>query len=297
MDLHGFLVVDKPGGLTSHDVVAHVRRLLHTRKIGHAGTLDPAAEGVLVLAIGRATKLLPELSTSSKVYAAHMVLGVESQSGDIEGPATSPVRTTDTPSDRAVLETLDQFLGEIEQVPPAHSAIKVEGQPLYRRVRRGEEVVVPTRRVTISALRVLHYRFPDLFVEIECSSGTYIRSLARDIGSRLGCGAYLHHLIRLGVGQFRLEHSWPLDTLQQELNSANFSHFALHPAWDADFTRAMVLEPENVNAWYDGRPVAPRDQTESATMVHAFGEDGLWLGAGVLDSERNAILPKIVVHD
>jgi len=294
MDLHGLLIIDKPRGITSHDVIARVRRLLQTRKVGHAGTLDPAAEGVLVLGIGRSTKLLGALTGHAKRYAAHVVLGAGSESGDIEGPVVVDTSSTHLPSKNAVRTALTRFTGDIEQIPPAHAAIKVGGQPLYRYARRGTDVDIPVRRVQIASIELLDYRFPDLFLAIQCSAGTYIRSLARDLGEALGTSAYLHALLRTEAGRFRLNDAWTLAELERDLRPETFERFALHPALADDSISALVLGADDVNAWYDGRPMAATG-CSSLERAHAFKLDGSWLGYGLRDGD--IWQPKMVVHD
>jgi tRNA pseudouridine55 synthase len=293
MDLHGILVVDKPRGITAHDVVARVRRLLQTRKVGHAGTLDPAAQGVMILGIGRATKLLGALTGHTKRYAAHVVLGVGSESGDIEGPLmVHPTRCGPLPEDD-VRRALMRFIGVIEQVPPAQAAIKVGGQPMYRYARRGSPIEVPGRRVHIHTLEQIDYRFPDLYLDVQCSAGTYIRSLARDLGSALGTSAYLHALLRTDSGCFSLIDAWTITELEHSLRPETFERFALHPAFAEDKAAALALSPNDVNAWYDGRPVATTGRSDLG-RAHAFQIDGSWLGVGL--REREFWQPKMVVH-
>jgi len=293
MELHGILVVDKPRGLTSHDVVARVRRLLQTRKVGHAGTLDPAAEGVMILGIGRATKLLGALTSHTKRYAAHVVLGAGSESGDIEGPLTiGPVRCQPSTQD-ALHDALTRLTGNIEQIPPAHAAIKVDGQPLYRYARRGTMIDVPSRRVRIDRLDLLDYRFPDLYLDILCSAGTYIRSLARDLGDALGTSAYLHALVRIESGRFGLRDAWSMAELEQDLSPETFERFALHPSLAEDSSAALALGPKDVNAWYDGRSVAAIGRS-NLERGNAFQTDGCWLGVGV--REHEFWQPKMVIH-
>ncbi len=297
MDLHGILVVDKPRGMSSHDVVNRVRRLLKTRKVGHAGTLDPAAEGILVIALGRATKLLTALSTSTKSYAAHIVLGVSSVTGDIEGPVEIPDEPVAAPSADEVSRALERFVGEIAQRPPAHSAIKVGGQPLYRRARQGEQIDVPTRTITIRELNLLDYSYPDLYVEVTCSAGTYVRSLARDVGQALGTAGYLHYLLRTTSGGLGLRDAWSMDDLERSLRPETFAQFALHPALPAREAVALLLGSDAYKAWYDGRPVTARLYDQPTSLVHAFQADGAWIGMADHDPVRDVYLPRIVVHE
>jgi tRNA pseudouridine55 synthase len=213
----GLVVVDKPAGWTSHDVVARVRRLARTRRVGHAGTLDPMATGVLVLGVERATKLLGHLTPTTKGYDATVRLGRSTVTDDAEGEVTggSSAAGVDEPAVRAALAALT---GEIEQVPAAVSAVKVDGRRAYERVRAGEDVGLPARRVTVSRLDLLAARRPepgllDLDVAVECSSGTYVRALARDLGEALRTGGHLTALRRTRVGPFTLADAVTLDEL------------------------------------------------------------------------------------
>ena len=200
----GILNLDKPQGWTSHDVVARVRRLTGERRVGHAGTLDPLATGVLLICLGAATRLVEYLQASQKTYRATVRLGLATTTDDAEGEvmASRPVPPL---TEADVERVLVAFRGTISQRPPAHSAIKQDGVPLYRRARRGEKVEAPPRTVTIYELNVVAWMPPDLMLQITCSSGTYIRSLARDLGERIGCGGHLAGLCRTASGRFRLE--------------------------------------------------------------------------------------------
>lgn len=215
--IDGIVIVDKPGGWTSHDVVARVRRTLGTRKVGHAGTLDPMATGVLVLGVGRGTRLLGHLALAEKTYEATVRLGVATTTDDAEGDvvATAPV---DPAGESQVREVLPRFLGVIQQVPSSVSAIKVDGKRAHARVRAGEDVALPPRAVTIHDLTVGEFRrigeHLDFDLAVRCSSGTYVRAIGRDIGSALGVGGHLTALRRTSVGAFALDGaSTDLDTL------------------------------------------------------------------------------------
>lgn len=212
----GLVVVDKPAGMTSHDVVARVRRLAGTRKVGHAGTLDPMATGVLVLGVNKATRLLGHLSLSEKGYHATVRLGASTSTDDAEGQITASTRASDV-SEEAVRAAVDRFVGEIDQVPSSVSAIKVDGQRAYARVRAGETVELPARPVTIESVEVTDLRregeFLDVGISVRCSSGTYIRALARDLGSALGVGGHLTSLRRTVVGPFGLGDTHTLEQL------------------------------------------------------------------------------------
>jgi tRNA pseudouridine55 synthase len=217
MKLDQVLLIDKPAGITSFGVVARVRRQLseqvgHRVKVGHAGTLDPFATGLMLILTGKFTKKAGEYSKLDKVYLATIRLGETSTTGDPEGEIT-PVTASDSPrviasgakqsrpSQTKVEETLETFLGEITQTPPIYSAIKINGQRAYKLARQGKTPEMPTRQVTIYDIKLISYDFPDLTIQVHCSSGTYIRTLAEDIGAKLGTGAYTTALRRLKVGQ------------------------------------------------------------------------------------------------
>jgi tRNA pseudouridine55 synthase len=213
----GLVVVDKPGGMTSHDVVARVRRLAGTRKVGHAGTLDPMATGVLVLGVNRATRLLGHLTLSDKRYDATIRLGVRTTTDDAEGDVLD-TRATEDVTAEAVQKALSGLVGEIDQVPSAVSAIKVEGRRAYARFRAGEAVDLPARRVTIHALDVTALDLPTVAISVHCSSGTYVRAIARDVGATLGVGGHLTSLRRTSVGPFDLAVAHTLDDLEDRVS-------------------------------------------------------------------------------
>jgi tRNA pseudouridine55 synthase len=214
------VVVDKPGGWTSFDVVARIRRLAGTRRVGHAGTLDPMATGVLVVGVGKATRLLGHLALTGKVYRATMRLGETTSTDDAEGElvATAPAGGLD---ERAVLAALEAFRGQITQVPPQISAIKVDGKRSYARARAGETVELAARTVSVSRLDLEEVRRGaatlDLDLEIACSSGTYIRSMARDLGAALGVGGHLTALRRTAVGPYGIDTARTLEQLVENL--------------------------------------------------------------------------------
>jgi tRNA pseudouridine55 synthase len=216
----GLVIVDKPAGVTSHDVVSRVRRLAGTRKVGHAGTLDPMATGVLVLGVNRATRLLGHLTLTEKSYDATIRLGAATTTDDAEGEvvSTAPVGGLDEGRIRSALAS---YVGEIEQVPTAVSAIKVDGRRAYQRVREGEDVQLAARSVTVHELEVHRVRPAGELVEVDlsvrCSSGTYIRAIARDLGRDLGVGGHLGALRRTAVGSFTLGDTRTLEQLAEEL--------------------------------------------------------------------------------
>jgi tRNA pseudouridine55 synthase len=242
----GVVVVDKPAGITSHDVVARVRRLAGTRKVGHAGTLDPMATGVLVVGVNRATRLLGHLLVTDKAYDATIRLGASTTTDDAEGE-TVTTAAADTITDDAVRAGLAAMVGDIEQRPSAVSAIKVDGRRAYERVRAGEDVELPARSVRIDAIDVHDVRRTDGFVDVDvsvrCSSGTYIRAIARDLGAALGVGGHLTALRRTAVGTFGLDVARTLDELAEDLQVVDIATAArsAFPACDLDDTEAALV--------------------------------------------------------
>ena len=218
MSVDGLIVVDKPAGMTSHDVVARIRRLAKTRRVGHGGTLDPMATGVLIIGVNRATRLLTYVIGSGKSYAATVRLGQSTVTDDAEGDVTATVSAAGV-EDAAIRAGLAVQRGEIDQVPSAVSAIKVNGERAYKRVRDGETVDLPPRRVTIARLDVLEIRrqgdLVDVDIEVDCSSGTYIRAIARDLGTGLGVGGHLTALRRTAVGRMTLGEAVTLEQLEE----------------------------------------------------------------------------------
>jgi tRNA pseudouridine55 synthase len=258
----GVLVVDKPSGWTSHDVVGRVRRLAGTRKVGHAGTLDPMATGVLVLGIGRATRLLGHLSLTDKEYDATIRLGITTVTDDAEGDVLE-VRDASAVGD--VVAAMASLTGEVHQVPSAVSAIKVDGVRAYARVRAGEDVALAPRLVTVARFELLERRADDLDVRVECTSGTYVRALARDLGQLLGVGAHLTSLRRTRVGPFGLVEARTVEQLADQLDVV-----PLDDAVAASFPRRELTEDEAVALSF-GKKLAP---TGSLGTHGAFAPDG-----------------------
>lgn len=231
MSMDGILCVDKPRGWTSFDVVAKVRGIIRAQmrqqnpdikriKVGHTGTLDPAATGLLVLCVGKATKLVPQFTKLDKTYDVEFTLGVTSSTDDSEG-ILEKIHDAIPPSETTVKTTLNSFLGEQEQVPPQYSAIKVNGRRAYESARKGQAVELKPRLVTIYEISNYTYSWPIVHCTIRVSSGTYIRSIARDLGDRLGVGAYMSALRRLNVGQFDVMDAMSLDSFSFEAIKTN----------------------------------------------------------------------------
>ncbi|MDQ1628347.1 MAG: tRNA pseudouridine55 synthase [Actinomycetota bacterium] len=242
----GLLVVDKPAGWTSHDVVARTRRLAGTRRVGHAGTLDPMATGVLVLGLGKATRLLGHLTLTEKAYDATIRLGASTLTDDAEGEVTATTSAGEV-TEQAIREGVAALTGAIEQVPSSVSAIKVDGERAYRRVRAGDEVTLAARPVVVSQFEVLAVRRTgdsvDVDVSLVCSSGTYVRALARDLGAALGVGGHLRALRRTRVGPYDLDASRTLEQLEVELDVLPMAAAvrAAFPVREVDAAAAVVI--------------------------------------------------------
>ena len=262
----GLVVVDKPGSMTSHDVVSRVRRLAGTRKVGHAGTLDPMATGVLVLGLNRATRLLGHLTLTDKRYDATVRLGGTTTTDDADGDLVSS-SPTDHLSEDDVRSALSSLVGEIDQVPSSVSAVKVDGRRAYARVRAGEEVELSARRVTIHAIDVVSLDLPEVKVAVHCSSGTYVRAIARDLGAALGVGGHLTALRRTAVGPFTLADARSIDELTES--------FTITPIADAARASFPALDLDDAQA-ADVR-VGRRLDLALDTTTALFAPDGEFL--------------------
>jgi len=211
--MDGILVVDKPQGFTSHDVVDFMRKRFGLKKVGHAGTLDPMATGVLVMLIGKCTSLSSSFMQDDKDYEGTMVLGATSDTGDAWGKIT-PSGESPVSDEESIKEVFASFIGEIEQKPPMYAAVKVNGSKLYELARKGISVDVPPRKIVIKRLDIISIEAPKIRFSVSCSKGTYVRQLAVDIGERLGCGAYLSELKRTRSGKFSISEAALIDELR-----------------------------------------------------------------------------------
>jgi tRNA pseudouridine55 synthase len=252
--ISGALVVDKPVGMTSHDVVQAIRNGTNLRRAGHTGTLDPRASGVLVILVGPAVRLSEYVSASDKRYQAIIRLGGSTDTFDAEGlvtPTKDPVNVTEAQFE----EALKTFIGEIEQTPPPYSAVKVQGRKAYEMARQGEEVDLAPRKITVHHLEVLEWTPPEVVIDVHCSSGTYVRSLANDLGVKLGCGAYLVGLRRTKSGRFSLRDSVPLRKLQEAFTAGNWYQYLIPAAEALGDWPAVELNPDEVEGVRHGHRV------------------------------------------
>ena len=268
----GVLVIDKPVGMTSHDVVQIVRKGTDIRRAGHTGTLDPRASGVLVVLIGPAVRLSEFVSASDKRYQATIRLGSSTDTYDADGTITQSNPTINI-SEQQFVDSLDNFIGEIEQVPPPYSAVKVKGRKAYEMSRKGEEVELAPRKINVYSLELLEWVPPEAVVDVYCSSGTYVRSLAHDLGQLLGCGAHLVGLRRTKSGRFTLRDAVPLRRLREAFTAGEWYKYLI-PAAEALADWPMVeLDPDQVELVRHGHriPLAP-GETGWARAVSQQGD-------------------------
>lgn len=274
--MDGLLIVDKPSGCTSHDVVQRVRRLLGQRRVGHAGTLDPEATGVLLLTLGQATRFFPYLSGHDKSYEGTIRLGFATDTYDASGARTSPeAEAAGLPGGDAVAAAMKGLEGELLQAPPPYSAKKVGGKPAYRLARAGLGVALEPVRVRIGSFRPGEYAPPLLGFAVDCSAGTYVRSLAHDLGQRLGCGAHLRSLRRTASGPFSVESAITLAGLEAAAEEGRARGLIIPIEQIFPGTPAVALVPAALRRARNGSPLRPED-------LAAPGGEELVLGASAL---------------
>jgi tRNA pseudouridine55 synthase len=273
--LHGILPIDKSQGWTSHDVVARVRRLAGQRQVGHAGTLDPLATGLLLVVLGSATRLSRYLMESRKAYCAEVVFGTRTNTDDAEGIIVASGDCDWSRLRREKIEAaIPRFVGEIMQTPPAYAAVKQDGQRLYALARKGVDVRVEARPVTVHEIRILGWEPPRLRLFVECGSGTYIRSLARDLGDVLGTRGYLHALRRVSSGAFRVAEAATLEVMEEH----GVEPYLRRPDLAVISLPAVVVRGPEAFQVIHGAPVALR--TCAAGMVRLYDELGRFLAVG-----------------
>jgi tRNA pseudouridine55 synthase len=290
--LDGVLLLDKPLGLSSNDALIRAKRIYLAKKAGHTGTLDPLATGLLPLCFGEATKFSQDLLEADKTYEATMRLGVRTTTGDAEGEA---LQTREVTCDEAaILAAMSDFRGEIAQVPPMYSALKRDGKPLYEYARAGQTVEREARNVTIRALELIACALPDVTFRVTCSKGTYVRTLAEDIGERLGCGAHLIALRRTGVGALTLEHAVTLETLSEATPAERDSLLQPVDALLSTFP-AVYLDADATRRFAQGQRLKLSDIADApaeAARVRVYTRDDQRLlgvaraGEGVLAPDR-----------
>jgi tRNA pseudouridine55 synthase len=300
--ISGFLNVDKPPGWTSSDVVAKLRSAFQLRrrglKIGHGGTLDPIATGVLPICIGGATRLSEFVLSGSKSYLMSARLGISTDTYDSEGTETnrqdySSVKSTD------LMSALSEFRGEIDQVPPMYSAIKKDGQPLYKLARQGKTIPREPRKVEVHKLELTAWDPPNFTLKIDCGSGFYARSLANDVGQRLGCSAHMTSLRRTRAGDFHVADSLSLDALIASTDADSWTHHLVKPDHVLKQLPSTTLDDAETVAFLHGRMI----ETDFAnweyrkTRIRVYGKNGEFIGLARVDEKANLIHPATVFKD
>ncbi len=283
--------MDKPAGWTSHDVVGRVRRLIGERQVGHAGTLDPAATGVLPVAVGSATRVLEFMDDAAKTYVAEITFGVETDTFDADGQVTG---VTDPLSldQSGIARALYTFLGSQLQVPPMYSAVRVGGRRLYEEAREGRTVDRPARPVVFHQLDLLAWASPTATVLVECSKGTYVRSLAHDLGDHLGTGAHLSSLVRTRAGVFTVCQAWTLRELAELDLPAVWAEVAFHPDIVLEEWPALILNDAEAKTWRQGNGIAA---APIEARCRAYDAGGEWLGVGVGQADLGVWRPSKVM--
>ena len=288
----------KPPGMTSHDCVAIIRRMLGTKKVGHTGTLDPAACGVLPLCVGRATRLAEYAQQDDKIYRAEIIIGLTTDTHDLQGRVTSRKTCRGLPVER-IRDALDNFKGSIRQIPPDYSAVKHKGEKLYELARRGVQVPEKPRTVVVKDLKLISFvnniPFPRLTVDVHCSKGTYIRSLCRDIGDLLSTGAVLSFLVRTSSGPFKLENSWTKEEIETAISLGDYYFLASPNVMLTNFP-AVVVKSSAVKRVKNGVVITSEDiltqvLSDNQKMVKVLHGDDL-LAVGQLNHTDNGIIIK-----
>ncbi|OGN74037.1 MAG: tRNA pseudouridine(55) synthase TruB [Chloroflexi bacterium GWB2_54_36] len=291
--ISGVLVVDKPVGLTSHDVVQIIRRGTFIRRAGHTGTLDPRASGVLVVLLGPAVRLSEYVSASDKRYQAVIQLGKTTDTYDADGQVltSNPV---DNITEAQFEEALQQFVGEIEQVPPPYSAIKIKGRKAYEMARNGEEFDLQPRKINVYSLELLEWAPPEAVIDVYCSSGTYIRSLANDLGKVLGCGAHLVGLRRTKSGRFTLRDAVPLRKLREAFDDGSWYQYVIPAAEALSDWPSIALTEADVDAIRHGHRVS--GEAGIGKMARGISEQGDLVALLEFDPASNEWQPKKVFN-
>ena len=282
----GLINIVKPPGMTSHDVVSFIRRTYHLKRVGHAGTLDPAAAGVLAVALGPATRMLEYMTDCDKSYRVELTIGYETDTGDDTGTITNSVECI-MPAQDKINEVLASFLGTIEQVPPMYSAIKIQGKKLYELARAGITVERKPRTITIHKINLLKLDQKSILFDVTCSKGTYIRSLCTDIGKKINCPAVMSFLVRTRVGSFSLDQAFTLEEIEQNTENA-----VLPVDTALDYMPKIILSQQIASAFKHGQNISMSTDDECGqTLLRIYDEQNLLIGIGQKKSGTAVIVP------
>lgn len=286
MIVGGLINIIKPPGMTSHDVVSFIRRTYHLKRVGHAGTLDPAAAGVLPVALGPATRMLEYMTDCDKSYRVELTIGYETDTGDDTGTITNSIDCT-MPAQDKIEEVLTSFLGTIEQVPPMYSAIKVQGKKLYELARAGITVERKARTITIHKINLLKMDQKSILFDVTCSKGTYIRSLCTDIGAKINCPVVMSFLVRTRVGSFSLDKAFTLEEIGEKSESA-----VLPVDTALDYMPKVILSREVTSAFKHGQNISiSTDDEYGQTLLRIYDHQNLFIGIGQKKSGTAIITP------
>jgi len=305
--MDGLILVHKPKGVTSHDIVIWFRKNLRTKKVGHFGTLDPLATGLLLIALGKATRLFPYYLQFAKTYEGQIRLGYSTDTYDAEGEPASR-ESKNYPDKTKLLKNMKRFVGEIEQVPPPYSAKKYKGETLYKRVREQKEFELKSSTVTVHFFRLNEYCPPHVDFDVKCSSGTYIRSIAHDLGQCLGCGAHLNRLIRTEIGEFHIDKSHTVEEIKKMASLGQSAKFLLPiEALLPDFPRIVVNDSDaprvrNGNSFFpDSLPSIPFQDKETTSaeikkqdLFRIFDSRGKLIAFAKKNAQNNSLRPFLV---
>ncbi len=305
--MDGLILIHKPGGLTSHDIIIRIRRILKIKKVGHFGTLDPLATGLLLIAVGKATRLFPFFLKTAKTYEGQIRLGYSTDTYDSDGNPLSK-RSEAYPDKNTLVENMKRFSGEIDQIPPPYSAKKYKGEALYKRVRMEKDYELIPARVFVHFFTLKKYSPPLLDFEAKCSSGTYIRSLAHDLGQNLGCGAHLNRLVRTQIGKFNIRESHSVEEIE-ELHANGQAQKFLHPIESllSDFP-SIIAKSEDVPLIESGREFYPDsipelfyaedetdgEESEKGHIFRVFDAKGRLLAFATKNKESDSLHPFMV---
>ena len=304
----GAIIIDKPEGITSHDVVARVRRVIGIRQVGHAGTLDPFATGVLAVCVGRATRLVRFLTGLDKQYLGTVRLGFATDTQDLTGKQITPLRSSNESNPERLRRVLDEFIEPQLQTPPMFSAKKIGGERLYRAAREGREIAREPVAITIHSIELIDVGLSplpknedgtmDLRVKVRCSSGAYVRTLAHDIGERLGVGAHLAALRRTAVGHFEIEQSVTLEALEKMSRDEILECVLISPAAMLSHLRALTLDRESVSRAMTGRAVVASllGLEGEERFVRLCDETGALVAVGAYDAAALVVKPRVVLE-
>jgi tRNA pseudouridine55 synthase len=305
--MDGLILVHKPKGLTSHDIVIRIRKNLHLKKVGHFGTLDPLATGLLLIAVGKATRLFPFYLRSTKTYEGQIRFGYATDTYDAEGKPVAE-ESKNYPDKTKLLESMKRFLGEIDQVPPPYSAKKYKGEALYKRVRSQKEYELKSTKVTVHIFGLKMYSPPYMDFDVKCSSGTYIRSIAHDLGQDLGCGAHLNRLFRTEIGEFHIRKSHTVEEIEEMASLGQFDKF-LHPkeVLLSEFPKIVVKDNDAIRIRNgstfipDSMPMVPSSEKEENNVegqkqdiFRIFDSRGKLLAFATKEAQKNSLRPFIV---